>query len=172
MHISLCPGVAISVGYYRRPKIVSERKTGFCFLYSRPHHGHNSPLPNCLPRSQFLSDLDLVSCKIYPPPLTNMLGTFESPSSRRLSLEIDRMANNTLIPPFLPPPDQIAPPEVNSCPFWGWQRNKIEVFSVLWSISRGRQRDDGDLRKGGHSGLGLDVGTYQRRLDVSTDRRT
>jgi hypothetical protein len=27
---------------------------------------------------------------------------------------------------------------------WGWQRNKIEVLFVLWSISRGRRRDDGD----------------------------
>jgi len=42
MHISLCPGVGIPVGYYRRTKLVSERKTGFCFLYSHPHHGHNS----------------------------------------------------------------------------------------------------------------------------------
>ena len=110
MHISLCPGVGISVGYYRRPKIVSESETGFCFLYSCPHHGHNSPLPNRLPRSQFLSDLDLVSCKIYLAPLTNALGTCGLPSLRRLSLKIDYTTNNTLIPPFLPPPDQIPPP--------------------------------------------------------------
>jgi hypothetical protein len=28
---------------------------------------------------------------------------------------------------------------------WGWvQRNKTEVLFVLWSISRGRRRNDGD----------------------------
>ncbi len=89
---------------------MSESETGFCFLYSCPHHGHNSPLPNRLPRSQFLSDLDLVSCKIYLAPLTNALGTCGLPSLRRLSLKIDCTTNNTLIPPFLPPPDQIPPP--------------------------------------------------------------
>jgi len=111
-------------GFTNNSKIVSERETGFCFLYSRPHHGHNSlitpPLPNRLPRSQFLYDLDLVSCKIYLLPLTNALGTCGSPSLRRLFLVIDCTTNNTLIPPFLPPPDQIAPPEVNSCPIWTW----------------------------------------------------
>ena len=40
-----------------------ERETGFCFLYSRPHHGHNS---------------------------------------------------------LINPPNQIAFPEVNSCPIWTW----------------------------------------------------
>ena len=99
------------------------------------------PLPNRLPRSQFLSDLDLVSCKIYLPPLTNALGTCGSPSLRRLSLEIDCTTNNTLIPPFLPPPDQIAPPQVNSCPFWTWYIAKYiyRPWQTCWAPSNLRR---------------------------------
>ena len=76
------------------------------------------PPPNRQPRSQFLSNFDRSSGENYLPPLTNASITCELPSSSRLYLEIDHTMNNTLIPPFLPPPDQIAPPEVNSCPFW------------------------------------------------------
>jgi hypothetical protein len=102
MHISLCPGVGISVGYYRRPKIVSKRETGFCFLYSRPHHGHNSlinpPYQIASPKvSQFLSDLGRSSGKIYLPPLTNVIITCESPSLHRLSLKIDHRTKSTSI---------------------------------------------------------------------------
>jgi hypothetical protein len=90
-----------------------------------PHHGHNSlinpPLPNRLPRSRFLSDLGRSSGKIYLPPLTNASITCESPSSRRRHLEIDHRTKSTSILFLCHPLDQIASPEVNSCPFWTGQ---------------------------------------------------
>jgi hypothetical protein len=101
MHISMCPGVGISVGYYRRPKIVSKRKTGFCPLLVPPPWPQlfdQPPLPNRLPRSKFLSDLGRSSGKIYLPPLTNASITCKSPSSRRHPLEIDhRTKSNSIL---------------------------------------------------------------------------
>jgi hypothetical protein len=55
------------------------------------------PIPNRLPRSQFLSDSDRSSGKIYLPPLTNASVTCKSPSSRRRLLEIDHRTKSTLI---------------------------------------------------------------------------
>ncbi len=55
------------------------------------------PIPNRIPRSQFLSDLDRSSGKIYLPPLTNASVTCESPSSRQSSLEIDHRTKSTSI---------------------------------------------------------------------------
>jgi len=123
MHISLCPGVGISVGYYRRPKIMSKRETGFCFLYLRPHHGHNS----------------LTTPPIKSPPPKSILVRFGPVKWQNLSTAPDelvyymRIAVVASLPPrnrpqnekyfdFVPlhPPDQIASPEVNSCPFWTW----------------------------------------------------
>jgi hypothetical protein len=101
MHISMCLGVGISVGYYRRPKIVSKHKTGFCPLLAPPPWPQlfdQPPLPNRLPRSQFLSDLGQSSGKIYLPPLTNASITCKSPSSSRRPLEIDhRTKSNSIL---------------------------------------------------------------------------
>ena len=79
------------------------------------------PGPNCLSQSQFLSVLDRSSGKIYLRPLTNAFITCESPSSRRRPLEIDNRTKSTSILFLCHPPDQIASPEVNSCPFWTGQ---------------------------------------------------
>ena len=73
------------------------------------------PIPNRLPRSQFLSDSERSSGKIYLPPLTNASVTCKSPSSRRRLLEIDHITKSTSDFVPLHPPDQIAPPGVNSC---------------------------------------------------------
>ena len=55
------------------------------------------PIPNRLPRSQFLSDSERSSGKIYLPPLTNVSVTCKLPSSRRRLLEIDHRTKSTLI---------------------------------------------------------------------------
>ena len=55
------------------------------------------PLPNRLPRSQFLSDLDRSSGNIYLPPLTNASITCKSLSSHRRPLEIDHRTKSTSI---------------------------------------------------------------------------
>ncbi len=113
------------------------------------------PLPNRLPRSQFLSDLDLVSCKIYLPPLTNALGTSkyfsfcgqfrgggDAPTAIRRCPA--RSSGTVDILCHLPSPKRTRIDFGRGDLVWGWQRNKIEVLFVLWSISRGRRRDDGD----------------------------
>ena len=41
---------------------MSERETGFCFLYSRPHHGHHNSLIN--PHYQIASP-EVNSCPIW-----------------------------------------------------------------------------------------------------------
>ena len=86
------------------------------------------PIPNRLPRSQFLSDLDRSSGKIYLPPLTNASITCESPSSRRRPLEIDHRTKSTSI--------------------WsgGDRKGGIKVLFVVRSISRESRRDDGDSK--------------------------
>ena len=55
------------------------------------------PIPNRLPQSQFLSDSDRSSGKIYLPPLTNASVTCESPSPRRRPLEINHRTKSTSI---------------------------------------------------------------------------
>ena len=101
MHISLCPGVGITVGYYRRPKIVSKyaKQVSFPLLAPPPWPQlfDQPPLPNRFPQSQFLSDLGRSSGKIYLPPLTKVSITCESPSSRRRPLEIDHRMKSTSI---------------------------------------------------------------------------
>ena len=107
MHISLCPGVGITVGYYRRPKIVSKyaKQVSFPLLAPPPWPQlfDQPPLPSRLPQSQFLSDLGRSSGKIYLPPLMKVSITCKSPSSRRSPLEIDHRTKSTLICSFAPP---------------------------------------------------------------------
>jgi len=66
------------------------------------------PIPNRLPRSQFLSDSDRSSGKIYLTPPTNASVTCQSPSSRRRPLEINHRTKSTSIL-FLCYPQTISP---------------------------------------------------------------
>ena len=81
-----------------------------------PQLSDQPPIPNRLPRSQFLSVLDLVSDKIYLPSMMNALGTCGSPSSRRRLLEIDHRTKSTSILFLCTPRTKAPPPGVNSCP--------------------------------------------------------
>jgi hypothetical protein len=98
MHISILPYWGNSMGYSLHTKTNSslkrKHKTApppWPQLFDQP------PIPNRLPRSRFLSDLDRSSGKIYLPPLTNASITCESPSSRRRPLEIDLKTKSTSI---------------------------------------------------------------------------
>jgi hypothetical protein len=105
------------------PKFRAQKRFLFPLLVPPPwpQHFDQPPLPNRLPRSQFLSILDQSSGKTYLPPLTNASITCESPSSRRRPLELDHRTKSTSILFLCHPPEQIASPEVNSCPFWTGQ---------------------------------------------------
>ena len=97
-----CPGCWDFCGVLQETKIVSKyaKQVSFPLLVPPPWPQlfDQPPLPNRLPRSQFLSDLGQSSGKIYLPPLTNASITCKSPSSSRRPLEIDhRTKSNSIL---------------------------------------------------------------------------